>query len=309
VSVSPPVPQVASLLWRGWKLTLRGEPVILAGGEDNLNLHVVTDRGDFVLRRYDLCMHWRTGHELALVSSLASRGFPTPEPIARRQGGRLGTWHGRPVAVFAYIAGEVPKSYDSDLAVRIGSLLGRLHVLAAGLRVPLRSESDPAELRRALTRSYCGLKSVGDWRQTVRVFLAREGNWLSRSWRALPRGVVHHDLHRLNLLVNRQTKSCTLLDCGEARIAPLIVDIARVFHYIAAESPGRRLPGALREALLQGYGQERRLSDDETEALARYFALVSLADAARFLKAPPDGIASTEDCRSLAVYRANQSTG
>jgi len=301
-------PDVARLLRHGYGLRLCGEPTLLKGGEDNLNLLVDTDQGTFVLRRYDACNTTRATHELALVNELADEDFPTPKPVQRPRGGWLYIWRKRPVALFPFITGFVPKEYDVPLAEALGSLLAKLHKITEHYKTHLRFENDIAELGRALKRRHLvRLVSMDHWKRTVRNFLERNKATLNRSWRSLPRGVVHHDLHRMNLLVNDNGTPLAVLDFGEACVAPYIVDIVRVWHYIASETEGRRLATPLRDALLKGYQRHRRLSVDELSFLPLYFDLVNLADASRFLASPPDEVTSAEECRSLQIYQANRS--
>ncbi len=299
---------VARLLRHGYGLRLRGELAPLEGGEDNLNLRVDTDQGSFVLRRYDICNTTRATHELALVNKLADQDFPTPKPVQRRKGGWVYIWRKRPVALFPFITGVVPRVYDVPLAEALGSLLAKLHKITEHYKTHLGCENDIAELGRALKRRHVvRLVSMDSWKRTVRNFLERNKATLNRSWRSLPRGVVHHDLHRMNLLVNDNGTPLAVLDFGEACVAPYLVDIVRVWHYFASESEGRRLATPLREALLKGYQRHRQLSVDEHDSLPLYFDLVNLADASRFLASPPDEVTSAEECRSLQIYRANRS--
>jgi Ser/Thr protein kinase RdoA (MazF antagonist) len=300
--------EVAELLRSGYGLELHGAPSLLEGGEDNLNVKVVTDRGTFVLRRYDLWLHGRARTELQFVDALADAGFPTPAPVRRTSRALLGTWEGRPIALFPFVPGRTQRTYDVRLAATIGSLLGKLHVLTGQLDLKLRRENHVAELGRVLEgRPRRKLAATGRWLKTVATFLEQQGATLRRAWRELPKGALHHDLHRKNLLIDGRTSAVTVLDFGEACWAPYAIDLARSFHSIAAEAPGRRLPASLRDALLEAYQKQRRLSAAELDSLPVIFDLMNLIDAARFLSSPPPEIKSTEECHSLSTYHANRS--
>jgi homoserine kinase type II len=306
VKISPAA--VGSLLRRNYGLRLEGEPQVLEGGEDNLNLRVPTEREDFVLRRYDACGKARAARELEFVNELVRRQYPTPRPVPRLGGGWVASWRGRPAALFRFVPGAVPPAYDEPLATALGALLGRLHTISRSLSVKMRRENDLHELERALGRSYPEqLGSVYSWKQTVADFLRRHGGDLKGDLGRLAWGIIHHDLHRFNVLAGKGSCGYTVLDFGEACTAPFFMDIVRTFHYLASEAADYRLPETLKTALLSGYETHSKLSSSDKEKIPVFFDMINLADASRFLAEPQEGVEDISECRSFQIYLANRS--
>lgn len=279
-------------------LTRRGTAAPLAGGADNTTVRVPTDRGDVVVRRYLRPGVVGVRTELRFVEALARNGFPTPGPLRTVGGERLvpGT---EPVAVFPFVAGSVPSTMTADLAVRCGRLLARLHTEAPDIPVP---SIDRASLLRKAIAAPTDLDGADAWHEATADFLASAR---LADLDALPSGPLHHDLHRHNLLV-ADGEITALLDFGELNHGPLILDLARAFHYLAVDRDDFTLPRELADAMLAGYGEVRVLSGDERGLLQVGLDLVGLVDAAEFLveHAPGLGYGSVESCFSWRGFLA-----
>ena len=285
-----------------------GEPVPLPGGEDNINARVATDRGDVVIREYVHSGFGKVRAELAFVEHLARGGFPTPVPFPSENGEPAVLVGGRPLAVFPFVSGAVPPEMTEGLAEECGALLARLHVLADGWaddRIPV---TDRRGLLMESVAADVALAGARLWRSETRSFLERNAAALALL-EAQPRGPLHHDLHRQNLLV-ADGEVTAVLDFDELDHGPLIIDLARFFHYLAVEEADRRLPAALAEAAARGYQRVRPLSATELELLPLALDLVGMVDAAGFIRwaAPYLGLERIHDCHSWLSYLANAST-
>jgi homoserine kinase type II len=285
----------------------RGGAVPLPGGEDNINARIATDRGDVVVREYVRSGFDKVRAELALVEHLARGGFPTPVPFPSENGEPAVLVGGRPIAVFPFVPGAVPPAMTADLAEECGALLARMHVLAGGwadARIPV---TDRRGFLRESVDADVALSGARLWRLEVRSFLERNAAALALL-EEQPRGPLHHDLHRRNLLVADGAVTA-VLDFDELDHGPLIIDLARCFHYLAVEDPDRRLPAALAEAVVRGYQRVRPLSPIELELLPLALDLVGMVDAAGFIRwaAPHLGLGRIHDCHSWLAYLANRS--
>jgi Ser/Thr protein kinase RdoA (MazF antagonist) len=287
---------------------LRGEPQLLTGGLDNRNVRVRTDDGDMVVRQYLLSPPDKVAAELDLVHSLAREGYPTPAPLVTIRGG-LFIRAEHPIALFPFVAGHVPPAVNIDLAVQYGNLLASLHQLSAGwtdLRIP---RIDRVGLLRQGAQAPLNMGGVEEWRAVVNAFLQSRRAELA-SVNALPSGPLHHDLHRHNVLVDNR-RIVAVLDFDELNHGPLLVDIARAWHYLAADSDGRALPRALADALVTGYDSVRPLLRAERANLDFAFDLVNLVEAATFLMDWSDTfqVNHVSECNSLQMYLRNADHG
>jgi homoserine kinase type II len=289
-------------------LAARGEAVPLLGGEDNRIARIATDRGDVVVREYLHTGIDEVRAELALVDHLARDGFPTPAPFPRLAGEPVAIVAGHPIAVFPFVSGEVPAAITPDLAWQCGTLLAWMHASTAGWaddRVPVIDRR--GILAQAATADV-DLAGADRFREEVADFLQRNADDLSLLDEQ-PSGPIHHDLHRQNLLAADDTVTA-VLDFDELNRGPLVLDLARCFHYLAVEHPDRRLPGDLTEAVIAGYESRRPLSITELELLPLAYDLAGIVDAAAFIMwaAPHLGLESTEECRSWQAYLAGRET-
>ena len=80
-----------------------------------------------MLRRYDSTAPEEVPWEIALLRHLAARGFPTPPPLPRAGGGLLGTFGGRPAALFPFVAGRHPSWDDSAAPIAAAEAIAELH--------------------------------------------------------------------------------------------------------------------------------------------------------------------------------------
>ncbi|HEU5129092.1 MAG TPA: phosphotransferase [Glycomyces sp.] len=285
-------------------LRAEGEPTPLTGGEDNGNFRVATDRGDVVVREYRVSGVEKIRAELRLVEHLAERGYPTPAPLRTGEGGHVLDGE-RPIAVFPWVAGEVPQELTVPLAERTGALLARMHLLTEGWedeRIPV---ADRLGLIGLALEARPALAGVDGWHERLRAFLDTRGEALERL-AALPAGPLHHDLHCRNLLV-ADGEVTAVLDFDELNRGPLVVDLARVLQYAALDRPDMVLPRDAAEAAVAGYERVRPLSDAERALLPVAFDLVGVVDAAGFIMwaAPAMGLASVDECRSWTAYLRN----
>ncbi|MDA1362658.1 phosphotransferase [Glycomyces luteolus] len=287
-------------------LEARGEAEPLLGGEDNINARVATDRGYVVVREYVRSPPAKVAAELALVSHLAKRGFPTPAPFTAEGGEPFALVAGKPIAVFPFASGDVPPAMSPGLAEQSGTLLARMHTAAtdwADDRIPVTDRVGVLETGAAADVE---LDGADQWREEIRRFLDRRAEALDLLAEQ-PAGPLHHDLHRRNLLVG-DGRITAVLDFDELNHGPLILDLARLLHYAALEQPDRVLPSAIAGAALAGYQKVRPLTLAELELLPVAFDLAGLVDATGFIvwAAPYLGVRHVEECRSWLAYLANR---
>ncbi|THV41686.1 homoserine kinase [Glycomyces buryatensis] len=281
-----------------------GDPKPLEGGEDNGNFRVATDRGEVVVREYRVSGIDKVRAELRLVSFLTERGYPTPAPY-RTGTGELVVEAERPIAVFPWVPGDVPTQMTEPLSEQVGELLARMHLATADWNDEGLPVIDRLGLLRQGLDSRPELEGVDEWHARMRTFLDASGEDLKRLG-TLPSGPLHHDLHRQNLLV-ANGKITAVLDFDELNRGPLIIDLARVFHYLAVDRDDRRLSRGLAEAVVAGYERTRPLSEAERELLPVAFDLVGLVDAAAFIMwaAPAIGLSHVDECNSWIAYLRN----
>jgi len=178
----------------------------ITGGIENTNYFVDAER-DGEVHHYVLTLFERLTFEqlpfyLYLMQHLAARGIPVPAPAADAQGQILHRVHGKPAAVVNKLNGRSELAPASDHCSQVGAMLARMHL--AG---------------RDYDRQQPNLRGLFWWNETVPVVLPHvtpsQADLLrselayqnhvaqTPAHEALPRGPVHADLFRDNVMFDQ----------------------------------------------------------------------------------------------------------
>jgi homoserine kinase type II len=171
----------------------------IEGGIENTNYFVTTDRGEYVLTLFERLTHAQLPFYLLLMKHLAARGIPVPDPAADQGGDVLHTLCGKPAAVVNKLAGKSQLAPDAVHCAAVGDMLARMHL--AG---------------QDYNRNQPNLRGLAWWNETIPVVLphldaaqaslirselAYQNHIAAGSlYAALPRGPVHADLFRDNVM-------------------------------------------------------------------------------------------------------------
>jgi len=182
----------------------------IQGGIENTNYFVTSERHgqtlEHVLTVFERLTFEQLPYYLHLMKHLASRSVPVPDPVPNAQGAILLRVQGKPAAVVNKLAGRSDLSPSLVHCEAVGATLARMHL--AG---------------RDFAMNQPNLRGLSWWNETVPVvlpFLTPEQAQLMRAelayqnhmsasaaYTALPRGAVHADLFRDNVLFDGETLS------------------------------------------------------------------------------------------------------
>ena len=170
-----------------------------AGGIENTNYFVDTDRGKWVLTLFERLTFDQLPFYLHLMKHLATRGIPVPDPAANAAGQILHRLKGKPTAVVNKLRGHSELAPNAAQCAAVGDMLARMHL--AGLDYP---------------RQQPNLRGLAWWNDTVplvlphitsgqRTLILAELAYqnhiaASSAFHGLPRGPVHADLFRDNVM-------------------------------------------------------------------------------------------------------------
>src|SRR5574343_794487 len=226
----------------------------IAAGMQNSNYFVTTARGRFVLTLFERIDTAALDFYLLLQDSLARQGIPCPQPVADNEG-RYWRWlSDKPAALLTCLSGsalEVPGAADCHA---VGEMLARLHLAAADMPNPL---PDPcgAQWRQAVGSTLLPVVSAEE-RQLLADELAFQ---TGQDWSALPRGVIHADLFRDNVLWDVDGRLTGVLDFYFAGEDAWLFDLAVVANDWCVDD-------AALAALIDGYAGVRPLTEKERQA-------------------------------------------
>ena len=173
-----------------------------AGGIENTNYFVDTDQGQYVLTLFERLTFEQLPFYLHLMKHLAMRGIPVPDPVADAKGNILHRLKRKPAAVVNKLPGHSELVPTPAHCAGVGEMLARLHL--AGLDYP---------------RQQPNLRGLSWWNETVPLLLPHlmpEQRSLivgelayqnhiaaSAAYRSLPRGAIHADLFRDNVMFEK----------------------------------------------------------------------------------------------------------
>ena len=263
----------------------------LVVGSVNSNFALGTRDG----RRYFARLYEEQGRagalsEVALVAALARAGVPVVECLPRLDGGGVGNFQDKSFAVFPWLEGEIlcQGRVTAAACETLGAALARVHLTTPALPRPSEGRFRVVDLReRLLGVERDGHRAYFDDIARIRERLAHYE--AERRSQSAPRGVIHQDLFRDNVLWTKSGELLALLDFESVCEGSFAYD---VMVTICAWCYTTRFEAALVEALLRGYHRVRPLLGPEVAALKTEgaigclrFATTRITDFS--LRAPP----------------------
>ncbi|WBY02611.1 homoserine kinase [Ramlibacter tataouinensis] len=257
--------KLAQRLGLGEVVGLRG----IQGGIENTNYFLSTEqdgrRSEWVLTLFERLGFEQLPFYLHLMKHLAQRGIPVPDPQADASGDILHALCGKPAAVVDRLPGHSELAPIAAHCAAVGEMLARLHLAA-----------------RDFDRTQPNLRGLDWWNETVPVvlpFLEPAQATLLRSelafqnhvaaspaYAALPRGPIHADLFRDNVLFEGGTLT-GFFDFYFAGVDSWLFDIAVCLNDWCVALPDGTHDPLRADAFLQAYQRVRPLAAAERRLL------------------------------------------
>jgi len=257
-------PQAAELMQTlnlGTLTGLRG----IQGGIENTNYFATTDKGEYVLTLFERLNFEQLPFYLYLMKHLAERGIPVPDPAPNRDGDILHTLNGKPAAVVNKLEGQNQLSPMNIHCAGVGDMLARMHLAGADYR-----------------RSQPNLRGLPWWNETVPVVLPyltldqaalirselafQNHTAASSAYAALPRGPVHADLFRDNVMFNGDHLT-GFFDFYFAGVDTWLFDLAVCLNDWCIDLSTGQHDAERAKAMISAYQQVRPLSSAERQLL------------------------------------------
>ena len=238
------------------------------GGIENTNYFATTDQGEYVLTLFERLSAAQLPFYLRLMKHLAQHGIPVPEPHAmpgQKQENLVLQVCGKPAAVVNRLRGHSELAPAPQHCAAVGAMLARMHLVA-----------------RDFPLSQPNLRGLAWWNETVPVVLPhvdpdqaallrselafQNHMAASSAYAALPRGAVHGDLFRDNVLFD-QGELTGFFDFYFAGADSWLYDIAVCMNDWCVDLPTGAHHAPRARALLDAYGAVRPLSAAERQLL------------------------------------------
>lgn len=237
----------------------------IEGGIENTNYFLTTDQGEFVLTLFERLTAEQLPFYLHLMKHLAHAGIPVPDPRADKHGEILHTVCGKPAALVNRLSGKSELAPQPVHCAAVGDMLARMHL--AG---------------RDYERQQPNLRGLPWWNETVPVvlpYLAPEQAALlqselayqnhvaaSSAYTALPRGPVHADLFRDNVMFDGEALT-GFFDFYFAGVDTWMFDLAVCLNDWCIDQSTGSHDAVRAGAMLRAYQAVRPLTAAERELL------------------------------------------
>lgn len=245
-------------------VSLRG----ITAGIENTNYFLNTTRSEYVLTLFEKLTSEQLPFYIELMHHLAGKGIPVPHPQTLRDGTRLTTLNGKPCAIVTRLAG----GYEPAPA-------------AAHCRITAHTQAHAHLAAQDFALQQDNLRGLAWWEATAPDILpflstdqaellrteldAQRGFATTASYAELPRGPVHCDLFRDNVLFAGTSEAPTMggfIDFYFAGCDTWLFDVAvAVNDWCIQRETGVLVPELL-QAWLQAYNEVRPFTETERQA-------------------------------------------
>ncbi len=236
-----------------------------SSGIENTNYFATTDQGAYVLTLFERLTAEQLPFYLNLMRHLAERGIPVPAPQADAQGRILLELLGKPAAVVTRLKGRNQLAPQAGDCAQVGAMLARMH---------LAGQDYPAEQPN--------LRGLAWWQDTIPVVLphldAAQAELIqselrfqqttagSAAYQRLPRGPIHADLFRDNVMFDGATLG-GFFDFYFAGCDTFGFDISVCLNDWCIDLSTGALDAERAQAFVAAYDAVRPLTDDELALL------------------------------------------
>lgn len=245
----------------GKLLELRG----IEGGIENTNYFVTCEQGEYVLTLFERLTAEQLPFYLHLMKHLAHAGIPVPDPQADKHGEILHQVCGKPAALATKLRGKSQLSPQEAHCAAVGTMLARMHLAASSYE-----------------RQQPNLRGLPWWNETVPVVLPHIGaepaallqselayqNHVAASsaYAALPRGPIHADLFRDNVMFEGEELT-GLFDFYFAGVDTFLFDLAVCLNDWCIDLPTGAHAAPRAQAMIDAYQAVRPLTAHERTLL------------------------------------------
>jgi len=244
-----------------------GKPIAIKGiasGIENSNFFLTTESGEYVLTVFEKLNFDQLPFYLNLMRHLVRHGVLVPEPIANRQGEILNTLHGKPASIVTKLEGSCQMAPAPAHCAAVGAMLAKMHLAAHDY--PLLQPN---------------LRSLDWWNETTPVvlpYLSDANQHLLRAemhfqdafaasapYHRLPRGVIHGDLFRNNVMFDGE-RLTGFFDFYFAGVDTWLFDVAVTVNDWCIDLNSGALDAPRVRAILDAYHAVRPFTSDEQTA-------------------------------------------
>ncbi len=241
----------------------------IRSGIENTNYYAQTTRGQWVLTLFERLSRDELPYYLQLMQHLAAHGVAVPAPQADGGGALVHDVADKPAAVVTRLPGSHRLRPETTHVQQVGEMLARMHLAGADF-APAQTHPRGLDWWRATVPQV--LPFVTPEQATLlRDELAFQQQAMgSAAGQALPRGVIHADLFRDNVMFDDTAgddRLCGFFDFYFAGTDVLLFDIATCLNDWCGDAATGALDEPTALAFIHAYQQRRPLTGPEQRLL------------------------------------------
>jgi homoserine kinase type II len=241
----------------------------IRSGIENTNYYATTARGQWVLTLFERLGAGQLPYYLRLMEHLALQGIPVPAPQPDAQGDLVHHLAGKPASVVTRLPGSHRLAPDAAHCAQVGAMLARMHLAGGSF---------------ALQQPH--LRGLDWWLETASLVLphlaAEQATLLrdelvfqqhlaaSPAGQALPRGPIHADLFRDNVMFDDTAgtdRLCGLFDFYFAGTDMLLFDVAVCLNDWCTDAASGELDETRAATFCAAYERVRPFTAGEVRAM------------------------------------------
>lgn len=241
----------------------------IRSGIENTNYYAATARGQWVLTLFERLSAGQLPYYLRLMEHLALQGIPVPAPQPDAEGGLVHRLAGKPTSVVTRLPGSHRLAPDAAHCAQVGAMLARMHLAGSSfaLQQPhLRGlswwlETAPLVLPHLAAEQATLLRDELAFQQHLAA---------SPAGQALPRGPIHADLFRDNVMFDDTAgtdRLCGFFDFYFAGTDMLLFDVAVCLNDWCADPASGDLDETRAATFCAAYEHVRPFTAGEVRAM------------------------------------------
>ncbi len=246
----------------------------ISAGITNSNFFVITTQAQYVLTLFEQNALEDLPYFIDLMSHLAAHGIPCPRPIADKKGVCLHVLNGKPAVLVSCLAGQDVEAPTITQCADVGRVLAQMHLAGQSFEAQF-PQHHSHNLRGADWRTSTAQKVMshlnGKDQQLLQDTMTFQAAFDTSP---LPKGVIHADLFRDNVLFN-DDKIGGFIDFYYACHDVLAYDLAIAVNDWCVHADGS-LDTLRLNAMMNAYQAVRSLNTAEKNAWAGLLRIAAL---------------------------------
>ena len=240
----------------------------ISGGVTNSNFFINTDNCEVVLTVFEELNFENLDYYFNLMQHLSSYGFYCPSPIADRNNNYIHDLKGKPAALISKLPGKVFEEISDNQLIELAKYFAEMHLISLKFKTHKKNERSLQWMKD--TFFIIADKISAEQRELI----SDELSFLENIPGDLPRGVIHADLFRDNVLFV-EDKIGGIIDFYYACDDFFIYDIAIVINDWCIDQNGIIIEER-KKLFIEAYDSIRKINKIEHDALNSYLRLAAM---------------------------------